>query len=254
MTHLAHIALGGNLGDRRAHLDRALESLRNQPDIDVRKVSRYYETPPVGGPGGQGAFLNAAAEIATTLDPFALLTVLHSIENDAGRRRLAHWGERTLDLDLILYEDVIHDTPRLAVPHPRFSLRRFVLVPLAEIASEDVDPVTGCTVANLLTNLHRRPSSIGFTQTPPDPHNVNFVRQNLSDDPDPWHILEAWTPKAPNPRNPTFAIHFGSDEAAILPLCCVPILRLDPSNSTQSLQAELRAACAATRVSCEPID
>jgi 2-amino-4-hydroxy-6-hydroxymethyldihydropteridine diphosphokinase len=123
----------------------------------VRKVSSFYETDPVGGPPGQGKFLNAAAALDTTLDPLRLLGVLEQIETRFGRVRTVRWGPRTLDLDLLLYGDWIIDTPRLVVPHPRMATRRFVLEPLVEIAPEAVDPITKRTVSEILANLGRPP-------------------------------------------------------------------------------------------------
>src|SRR6266849_4677516 len=101
MTITAYIALGSNLGDRRAYLDRALQSLGEQPGITVTHVSSYYETEPVGGPAGQGAYLNAAAELATELTPGELLRVLLEVEQGLGRVRRERNGPRTLDLDLL---------------------------------------------------------------------------------------------------------------------------------------------------------
>jgi 2-amino-4-hydroxy-6-hydroxymethyldihydropteridine diphosphokinase len=149
-TATALISLGSNLGDRAAILDGAIAALGEVPGVVVRSVSSYHETEPVGGPPGQGPFLNAAAALETTLSPRGLLHALQSIENRFGRIRTVRWGERTLDLDLILFGDSVIDEPDLIVPHPRFADRRFVLAPLAEVAPEAVDPTSGETVARLL--------------------------------------------------------------------------------------------------------
>jgi 2-amino-4-hydroxy-6-hydroxymethyldihydropteridine diphosphokinase len=153
MRFPAYIALGSNLGDRRGTLEGALAALATVPGVVVRKVSSFHETEPVGGPPGQGLYLNAAAELSTTLDPFAVLHVLREIEERFGRARAVHWGERTLDLDLLLFDDQIVHTPDLTIPHPHLSERRFVLGPLAEIAPEAVDPVTKRTIRDLLAEL-----------------------------------------------------------------------------------------------------
>ena len=162
MGILALIGMGSNLGDREGRLVAAVDALSAVPGVDVLAISPRHESVPVGGPSGQGAFLNAAAAIETTLDPWALLGTLHDIEGAGGRVRAEHWGERTLDLDLILFGDAVIDTPTLHIPHPRMALRRFVLRPLAEIAPEALDPLTGRTMAELLANLDRRPSCVAL--------------------------------------------------------------------------------------------
>ncbi len=126
--HLAYVALGSNLGDRVAMLREAVATLAPQA------VSSVYETDPVGGPDGQGPFLNMVVELRTALDPFALVRRLQRLEEEAGRQRVVHWGPRTLDCDLILFDDAQISSEFLTVPHPRFAERRFVLEPLAELA------------------------------------------------------------------------------------------------------------------------
>jgi 2-amino-4-hydroxy-6-hydroxymethyldihydropteridine diphosphokinase len=162
MSTPAWISLGSNLGDRRAILDDALETLADVPGVSVRAVSSYHETSPVGGPAGQGPFLNAAARLESDLDPHQLLSVLQGIENQAGRVRTARWGERTLDLDILIYGTKFLDTRELKLPHPRLALRRFVLAPLAEIAPTIVDTMTKRTIADLLANLDRRPRLVAI--------------------------------------------------------------------------------------------
>jgi 2-amino-4-hydroxy-6-hydroxymethyldihydropteridine diphosphokinase len=142
------IALGSNLGDRRAHLDFAVASLRAL--LDNLKVSRYYQTIPVGGSGPQPLYLNAGAVGDTALTPLDLLNALMAIEREDGRERPHRNAPRTLDLDLVLFGSAVIDEPDLIVPHPRFRERRFVLEPLVEIAPAFRDPVTGKTVAELL--------------------------------------------------------------------------------------------------------
>ena len=144
------IALGSNLGDRASHLGFALERLR--PLVQDIRVSTFIDTDPVGV-GAQPLFLNGAAAGATRLRPRELLHALLSIEHDRGRERPFQGAPRTLDLDLVLYGDSIISEPGLAVPHPRFRERAFVLAPLAEIGAEMRDPVTGLTVAQLWERL-----------------------------------------------------------------------------------------------------
>lgn len=145
------IALGSNLGDRRAHLEWALERLR--PHLSGFRASSIIETDPVDVPGPQPPYLNAVAIGRTDLDPAALLDLLLSIERERGRERPSLRAPRTLDLDLILYGDRVLHTSGMDVPHPRFRERRFVLAPLAEIAPEMRDPETGQTVSALFERL-----------------------------------------------------------------------------------------------------
>jgi 2-amino-4-hydroxy-6-hydroxymethyldihydropteridine diphosphokinase len=145
------IALGSNLGDRRAHLDFAVAKLRAL--LRRVAVSRYHDTVPVGVTGPQPLYLNAAATGETTLAARDLLAALLAIEDARGRERPFPSAPRTLDLDLILYGGSVIDQPGLVVPHPRFRERRFVLEPLAEIAPEMTDPATGRTIAELLASV-----------------------------------------------------------------------------------------------------
>jgi 2-amino-4-hydroxy-6-hydroxymethyldihydropteridine diphosphokinase len=153
MTTTAYLALGGNLGDRRRYLDQALAALRAHPDVSVLCVSSIYETAPVGGPAGQGLYLNAAAALSTALAPEDLLQLLHAVEADLGRVRSVKDGPRTIDLDLLLYGDLVRSDAALTLPHPRLHERLFVLEPLAEIAPGAVHPVLRRTIAELKADL-----------------------------------------------------------------------------------------------------
>lgn len=148
------IALGSNVGDRAVTLDAAMEMLRTVPGVDVVRQSRWHATAPLGGSKLQGEFLNGAALIHAAIEPHALLRVLHEIEEAHGRRRQERWADRTLDLDLLLYGDLVCDLPRLVLPHPRMSFRRFVLEPAVEIAGDWVHPTIGWTLERLLEHLN----------------------------------------------------------------------------------------------------
>ncbi len=148
---IAYIGLGSNMNDKKAYLDKAIESLNNDY-CKVLKVSSYIETAPVGGVE-QDNFLNACCEVETVLPPYELLSLLNDIENEAGRVREIHWGPRTLDLDLLLYGNEIISTERLTVPHIEMTKREFVLRPLTEIAPYAVHPLRGKRVAELLEEL-----------------------------------------------------------------------------------------------------
>jgi 2-amino-4-hydroxy-6-hydroxymethyldihydropteridine diphosphokinase len=145
---VAAIALGSNLGDRADHLSHAISRLH--PLLENLLVSRFYETVPVGASGPQPLFLNAAAVGWSAMSARELLHSLLVIENERNRARPYQNAPRTLDLDLILYGDAVIDEPGLIVPHPRFRERKFVLEPLADIAPDMRDPVTGKTVRELL--------------------------------------------------------------------------------------------------------
>ena len=137
-TVRAFLGLGSNLGDRWAHLRRAVDQLRAGSRAPVTAVSRVYETEPMGGPDEQGPYLNLVVELAVApgADPYGLLEECRRLEAAAGRVRAARWGPRTLDADLLWIDGVIMDDPELTVPHPRWRQRRFVLAPLAELAPD----------------------------------------------------------------------------------------------------------------------
>ncbi len=160
------IGCGSNLGKRREQLDRALELLRFMPGVTFLAASRYRETPPVGGPSGQGSFLNGACLIETDLSPHAVLDLLTAVENTLHRERHTRWGERTIDLDLLLYGDLVVESDQLTVPHPRMATRRFVLEPSAEIAADLPYPLATCTIGDLLDNISVRLPLVSIVGVP----------------------------------------------------------------------------------------
>ena len=154
------IALGSNLGDRLENLRVGIDELAVADGMVIDTLSRLYETAPVGGPDEQGPYLNAALTATTTLGAAELLALLHRIEASRERKRTVHWGPRTLDLDLLVYGDLVSDDPALEVPHPRQHQRRFVLVPVCDVAPDLVHPVLGRTMRDLLADLPVEPGDL----------------------------------------------------------------------------------------------
>jgi 2-amino-4-hydroxy-6-hydroxymethyldihydropteridine diphosphokinase len=150
MPITAYIGLGSNIGDRKGFCLKALELLARAGR--VTKVSSYYCTEPVGN-RDQEEFVNAVAELETSLSPLQLLAACRAIEDELGRRRSVHWGPRTIDLDILLYGDQVVESPHLTIPHPFLTARGFVLTPLCEIAPQAVHPILKKTVAQLLHQL-----------------------------------------------------------------------------------------------------
>ncbi len=153
--HIAYISMGSNMGDKEETLARALAELENTDDITVTACSQFVTTKPYGVED-QPDFSNGCVEIETFMEPGELLDTLNQIEATFGRERHERWGPRTLDLDIIFYDDCIINTKQLTIPHPDMQNRRFVLEPLAEIASWYLHPYLHRTVRQLLDDLTLR--------------------------------------------------------------------------------------------------
>lgn len=156
VSAIATIALGGNQGDVPATMTRALSLLDALPEVRILRTSRLFRTVPIGTDAG-GSYANSAAVAETSLPPETLLDRLQQIEHECGRVRTVHWGPRTLDLDLIRYDDLVLNTDRLTLPHPACWYRRFVLDPWCDVDPEWVHPVMGESVRRMRERLLTRP-------------------------------------------------------------------------------------------------
>jgi len=147
-----YIGLGSNLGDRKRNIEKAIALLGKTSKIKFSSVSKFYETAPVGYKE-QPDFLNAAIKIETTLKPLKLLAVCQSVERRLKRVRTIRWGPRTIDIDILLYGELITTSDKLTIPHPEMHKREFVLKPLNDIAPGVIHPLSGKTVAELYEQL-----------------------------------------------------------------------------------------------------
>ncbi len=262
-----YLGLGSNLGDRRDNLSQAYDRLHALPGCRILQVSSLFETLPVGGPDGQPPFLNAAVALQTDRDrdPRGLLDRLHAIETAMGRTRVVRWDRRTLDIDLLLFEDRIVDRAELTVPHPRLVSRRFVLEPLAEIAGDQRDPRSGWTIQALRDRLPpSSPPSIRLVAPRDWPTDI-LDRWKLEADAESERsnpIIEGWEIRVvpspsiglDDPMVPTFsAVHptFRSGQGGgrdgrlkFDELEGSPVLLIDGAEPSAVLD-ELRAACRA---------
>lgn len=154
------IGLGGNLGEPLARFLEVRQALDAHRQISVVASSHLYRTAPVGGPAGQTDYLNAVLELTTSLAPLELLDYCRELEQRGGRQREVRWGARTIDIDLLLIDDLACSTPQLTLPHPRLHERLFVLQPLSDLAADQIHPLSGRTMAELLTSLPRSAGDI----------------------------------------------------------------------------------------------
>lgn len=150
--HRVYIALGSNMGDRKKYLQAGVDAMKKREDIRLKTVSSWRQTAPYGGVE-QADFLNGVMEVQTLLTPLELLDYLHEVEQAADRKREIHWGPRTLDLDILLYDDLVTESEELIIPHVDMQNRDFVLGPMAEIASWVRHPILGLTMGQMYARL-----------------------------------------------------------------------------------------------------
>lgn len=151
----AYLGIGSNMGDKRKYMEEAVEKIKSQPLIREVKVSEFTVTKPYGGVE-QEDFLNGAIELETLMPPLCLLHFLQELEQEAGRERLIHWGPRTLDLDILFFQDFISCSSELTVPHPDLQNREFVLRPLSQLCPYYIHPLYGKSVSMLLSELAQK--------------------------------------------------------------------------------------------------
>lgn len=150
MSVIAYVGVGSNMGDRAANCRAAVRDLLESPEVRLLQGSSLYETEPVGPVPDQPPFLNGVVELETLLEPEELLELLLDVEDALGRERDIPQGPRLIDLDLLLYGDLVYTSPRLTIPHPRLAGRRFALEPLLELAPDLLHPRTGEPLKALL--------------------------------------------------------------------------------------------------------
>jgi 2-amino-4-hydroxy-6-hydroxymethyldihydropteridine diphosphokinase len=151
-VHIVYISFGSNIGDREEYIIQALSLLHKHQKIVIKEISSLYETVPVGYVH-QRKFINGVVRIDTELSYKELLGYIGYIEDRLGRRRVVHWGPRTIDLDILLYDDICITTSEICIPHSEMHKRAFVLVPLNEIAPDVVHPVLHMTISELIEDI-----------------------------------------------------------------------------------------------------
>ncbi|QDT28907.1 2-amino-4-hydroxy-6-hydroxymethyldihydropteridine pyrophosphokinase [Gimesia panareensis] len=203
-----YIALGGNQGNVRETFDLALQRLDAHPRISVVKTSHWIETTPVGSQTDD-VFLNGAAQLLVELSPEELLRELQSVEAELGRVRHVRWGARTLDLDLLLYDQLVLEADELVIPHPACWYRRFVLDPLVEIAPDVIHPVKQISISALQQRLLKRPFNFSIAGLPRD-ESTALIEQLQSRFPEV--EFSCWE-SSEGHADPTLIAWLGADDA-----------------------------------------
>jgi len=209
------LALGSNLGDRCEILSRAASEIVRLPKCRLLRRSLWHETEPIGGPAGQGAFLNGCLLLETQLEPGVLCRALLEIEQQLGRQRRIRWDARSIDIDLLLYDQLQLETEELTLPHPRMSFRRFVLKPACDIAGSMIHPPSGWTLAQLLRYLEDSPRYVAVVAAEPaSAHRLAIELCQILGSP----MLERLnpTPRAGPDSQPPEAVELDSEQSEVL--------------------------------------
>lgn len=209
--HDCYIALGGNQGNVRDTFSQALDRLNQHPEIALINTSPWFETAPVGNKTDT-TFLNGAAHLSVSLSPEALLSELQTVETEMGRTRNVRWSARTLDLDLLLYEQVTLESKGLLIPHPAFWYRRFVLDPLSEIAPDVIHPVKKITINELQQRLLKRPFEFSIAGLP-DEEATPIIQELKSQYPDVKYSIWEQSQKTQQPAQPTLILWLGTEKS-----------------------------------------
>lgn len=230
--HDCFIALGGNQGNVRETFSRSLERLDRHPEISLIKSSQWIETTPVGDQTDT-TFLNGAAHLSVNLSPEALLSELQAIETEMGRTRNVRWSARTLDLDILLYDQVTLKSKGLMIPHPAFWYRRFVLDPLTEIAPDVIHPIKQTTIRELRQRLLQRPFVFAIAGLPLEQADA-MIQELKPHYPDVLFSIWEQSQVSQGTIEPTLILWLGSEKSETkfdsLPL----IPRLDGSDLTEN--------------------
>ncbi len=232
------ISFGSNLGDRDQRIADAAAIISRSPLADQFVASRLFETPPIGGPGGQEPFLNAVAAFDTNASAREVLKLLQETENRLGRLRRQRWGARSIDLDVVLHGELIGGSSALVVPHPRYTARQFVLQPACDVAAHYRDPRFGWTIEQLSRHLNRGVACLALTS------GEGSIREDLCRRLETEHGITTFT-------DPDEPIRLGTDDSVwvssfVPPLPTEPVTDAAAERSVPRLIARIQRTTAET--------
>lgn len=236
------ISLGSNLGDRRGALDRAVAALDLHAGVTLVGVSGWHDSTPVGGPAGQGGFLNGAARLETELAPAELLALLQQVEQAGGRERSVRWSARTLDVDLLLFGKAVVRTPSLRVPHPRMTYRPFVMQPSREIAPAMLHPELDADLSNIDENRQTGADAIRLAG---EEEPRRLATEQIMQQCDAWRTVESATgetwltlsDRQPEPSPPKLQVLASVDAIALPGVPVVPLHEQPEARRAEELAA-----------------